>query len=347
MNEDKLKYLLQFEEQEFLDFKQEHYENNAKFIHDLLCLSNAEHNGDRYIILGIEDKTKKIIGVENDTNRKNLQNFTDIIRAANFNNQPTIKLETILIENHEIDILTIRNKKKRPYFLLKDYYEGKTKVRAGVVYMRDGDSNTPIDSTAEPLKIVATWREYFGLDLTPFERFKLYLKDYNMWSKQPVSISGDKECYYHKQYPEYTIQVLEEEDSYQNIDWYSYKPAHKQNIRLLYLNTILDEKYFYFLIKEECFFPVLDSSRYYINELYPEKLKELSSANWIFENEIYFTLRDNLSYEIYELFKVLYKFKTIEEFASSCWAKMPIYVFNDLEEAKIKIKEIGLGKIGK
>lgn len=344
MNELILDYLLEKEEQEFLDFKQEHYNNNASFIHDILCLSNAEYDGDRYIIFGIEDKTKKIVGIENDRNRKNLQNFIDLIRSSNFNNQPTISLNTLTKEGQELDILTILNKKKRPYFLLKDKQEGKTTVRAGVVYTRDGDCNTPINSTADTAKIETIWREHFGLDLTPLERFEIYIQEHDMWLKQPTSV--DKAIYYYKQHPEFTIEIYSEDDCQKNLDWYNYKPAVLENVRLSYFHTILSESIFYMLDKERCFFPFLDSSRYYVCEIFPEKTDELDKARWYFETEFYFALKDDLSYDIYNLFRNMYNHKTIEEFASSCWAKMPIYTFNNLEEAKVKLKELGIGKIG-
>ena len=41
----------------YWDFKRQHHENSAELIHDVLCLANADHDGDRYIIFGVEDQT--------------------------------------------------------------------------------------------------------------------------------------------------------------------------------------------------------------------------------------------------------------------------------------------------
>ncbi len=62
-------------ESEWLDFKREFHSNNAKLLHDILCLSNALYDGDRFIVFGIaNDKT--IFGVENDPNKKRMLTFT-------------------------------------------------------------------------------------------------------------------------------------------------------------------------------------------------------------------------------------------------------------------------------
>lgn len=339
-----LEKMLKLPEQEYLDFKKEYSDNNAALIHDLLCLLNAEAKSDRYLIFGVEDKTGKIIGVENDKNRKNSQNIINLIRNAKINKMPTISIETSTIDGHEIDILILHNKKHRPYFLLNDFTTGKKTIRAGVIYTRDGDCNTDTNGTADTAKIQSMWRENFGLDLTPIERLEIYIKEHDMWLKQPSSI--DKSVYYYKQFPEFTIELETEDDCKINLDWYSYRPAILYNINLSYFNTVLDTRIFYSLDKEKCFFPFLDSSRYYACDLFPDKEQKLSSARWHFENEFYFALKDDISYEIYNLFRRLYNYRTIEDFASSCFAKAPIHVFNNLKEAKIKIKELGIGKIG-
>lgn len=340
----RLENLLSEPEQEYLDFKQEFSDNNADFVHDILCLLNAESDCDRYLIFGVKDSSGEILGIENDTKRKNKQNITDMIRNANFNRIPTISMETYNINGHELDVLVLHNKKQRPYFLLKDFRVGKKTTRAGVIYTRDGDCNTPKNETANLAKIQDMWREHFGIDLTPFERFKLYLKEPDMWLRQPST--NDKSLFYYKQFPEFTIELKTAEDCEKNPCWYTYKPAIPYNVMLSYFNTTLDERLFYMLDKENCFFPFLDSSRYYVGEIFPEKILEIENARYWFENEFYFMLKDDLSYEIYNLFISLWNEKTIEEFASSFFAKVPIYVFKNLDEVKLKIKELGLGEIG-
>lgn len=54
--------------------------------------------------------------------------------------------------------------------LKQDYSkEGKT-VRAGVVYTRQQDANTPVNGCASPGDVMAMWKERFDLDLAPTGR---------------------------------------------------------------------------------------------------------------------------------------------------------------------------------
>ena len=50
-----LNFLYLKKEGVYWDFKQEHHKNNVDFIHDVICLANAKHVGDRYLIFGISD----------------------------------------------------------------------------------------------------------------------------------------------------------------------------------------------------------------------------------------------------------------------------------------------------
>ena len=47
-------------ESRYWDFKLQHHENNAELIHDILCLANAEHDGQRYLIFGVEDQSYEL-----------------------------------------------------------------------------------------------------------------------------------------------------------------------------------------------------------------------------------------------------------------------------------------------
>jgi predicted HTH transcriptional regulator len=68
-------------ESEFLDFK-EIYTDFKAYIHDILCLLNSNSNSDRYIIFGVRDGSREIVGIENDPNRKKWKenNISDFIR---------------------------------------------------------------------------------------------------------------------------------------------------------------------------------------------------------------------------------------------------------------------------
>ena len=124
--------LLNKKESEGLDFKQEYHKSKVDFLHDILCLANAYHEEDRYIVFGISNN-REILGVECDQNRKQQSDICDFLRNANLNRTIKIELITIKIDAHEIDFLKIYNKPDKPFFLLKDYNEDKKIIRNGVV----------------------------------------------------------------------------------------------------------------------------------------------------------------------------------------------------------------------
>lgn len=57
-------------EGEYWDFKQQWHSNNADLLHDIICMANSLANRDCYIIIGVEDGSYNVLGVD-DENRKN------------------------------------------------------------------------------------------------------------------------------------------------------------------------------------------------------------------------------------------------------------------------------------
>lgn len=110
-------------EDDWWDFKQCHYEDRASLLHDIICLANNRADRDAYLILGVEDNTFNIIGVENDPKRKNQQNIVDFLRLPNFAGQirPRVEVRTVYIEEHEIDVFIIKNSTDVPYYLIENY----------------------------------------------------------------------------------------------------------------------------------------------------------------------------------------------------------------------------------
>lgn len=53
-------------EGQYWDFKREPHKDNKTLVHDILCLSNAKHDGDRFLIIGVDDPSEdcKIIGLD-------------------------------------------------------------------------------------------------------------------------------------------------------------------------------------------------------------------------------------------------------------------------------------------
>lgn len=45
-------------EGQYWDFKREPHKNNESLVHDILCLANTKHDGDRFLIIGVADSSK-------------------------------------------------------------------------------------------------------------------------------------------------------------------------------------------------------------------------------------------------------------------------------------------------
>jgi hypothetical protein len=157
-----IQHLISQKESEFLDFKREFYKNNAELLHDILCLSNSFYEGNRFLLFGVaNDKT--IYGVEHDPNKKTNANIQDFLRQVHLNKLPKVELTFYQVGGHELGLLQISNAPSKPYFLRKDFQDGKFTVRAGVIYTRLGDTNIPRHEAAPEDHIEIMWKERFGL----------------------------------------------------------------------------------------------------------------------------------------------------------------------------------------
>lgn len=199
-------------EGDYWDFKEEPHDTNVSLLHDILCLANSLHEGERYLIIGVSDpKDGALIkGLQpGQAHRKDLTNFIDFLRTKNFAGdiRPEIELKTITLDRKEIDVLIIFDNPYKPYYLTDDYqYRDKT-VHAFHIYTRNNDSNTPLPKSADLGWIEQMWRQRFGLQLSPLERMKRLLINPGEWFKD----IGNKKVAYHFQSPEYTIEFSEVE----------------------------------------------------------------------------------------------------------------------------------------
>lgn len=197
-------------EGDYWDFKEEPHDNTVSLLHDIICLANSLHEGDRYLIIGVSDpKNGTLIkGLQpGQAHRKDQVHFIDFLRTKKFAGdiRPEIELKTIIIDGKEIDVLIIFDNPYKPYYLTENYqYRDKT-VHAFHIYSRTNDSNTPLPKSADLGWIEQMWRQRFGLRLAPLERMKHLLKQPAEWFKD----IGNKRVAYHKQHPEYTIEFSE------------------------------------------------------------------------------------------------------------------------------------------
>jgi hypothetical protein len=233
----KLSDLLIEDECEWLDFKQSFHDSNVKLLHDIICLVNAKTDRDRYLVFGVADD-KKIVGIENDGNKKKSADIQDLLKQSNFNKIPEIRLYCEKSENnHEIAILRILNRPDKPFFLTKDKRNGRDVIRAGVIYTRIGDTNISLNNTAPEDHIELMWRERFGIGLPPLRRMLMLLDQPDAW----VKMDGDSYLY-HRDFPEYKIIKGKELNSNFVEEWTKKFPdphASSLYVELWYNSTIL------------------------------------------------------------------------------------------------------------
>lgn len=158
--------LIKLKESPGLDFKREFHDNNADLLHDILCLCNAEYDGDRFLVFGIGDD-RGIHGIDNDKNLKTNANIHDFLRSVHINRLPKVELTTHTIESHTVAVLRITNEPYKPFFLNREYVNGGKRLHAGSIYTRFGDTNVPSNESAREAQVEVMWKERWGLGLLP------------------------------------------------------------------------------------------------------------------------------------------------------------------------------------
>lgn len=214
-------------------------------------MANSRANRDAYIIYGVEDATFAIVGVENDTNRRNQQGIVNILRSVSYAGgvRPRVEMRTIHLDNHEIDILIIKDTCDVPYYLDKEYRDsnirgtdgkknGKT-IQPFHIYTRVVDNNTAIDRNADINDVEYLWRKRFGIDRTPKERLMVLLDDIDKW----IFDWGNKKYAYHTDSPEY--QLLQTDDMHfgwePSAAFYTHPTFHSAPLHIMFHNTIIYE----------------------------------------------------------------------------------------------------------
>jgi hypothetical protein len=240
-------------EGEYWDFKKKWHINKAELLLDIICMANnlADHDG--YLIIGIEDKTMKISGVEKDKNRKELSHLSQFIKGKNFSvYHPEIDLQTIILENHCVDVIIVKNTNKTPYYLLTDFsdetdIDGKKKkvtVAHGRIYARVNDRKSGVDRALPFEAIEYLWRKRFGLEKSILERYNIYLDEREEWN-----LDLDRRKYgFHMKHPEF--QIVRDEGTHSGWEpqaaFYNHNELHFTNLYLKYHSTTIYETELWF-----------------------------------------------------------------------------------------------------
>ncbi|MEE1374764.1 MAG: ATP-binding protein [Clostridia bacterium] len=231
-------------EGEYWDYKQEWHENMADLLKDIICFANTPYDANCYLLFGIDDDGH-IVGM-----KKNRRKQADILEAMDNlwfigDVRPEISVETVVVNEIEVDVLTVYDTQKTPIYLKRNYGE----MLAGCIYMRNGDKNTPNRGMASIDDVEKLWKKRFGLLQTPLEYIIGRLQYQTEWKQQD-------HIYYNMYRPEYQLKILKGDEDYLIPEFYAYTMSNKNTsyemLQIIAGDTILEE---YQIV-------VLDSGRY-------------------------------------------------------------------------------------
>lgn len=226
-------FVEQGKEGECWDFKQEWHSEMPSLIKDIICFANTVHDENCYIIFGIADDLQ-ITGMK-ETRRKQAD-IIDAISNLHFagDNYPKISVETVYYGNVVLDVLTIYNTDRTPIYLKRTYGQ----IRQGCIYLRTEDKNTPDNGNGDIDDIENLWRKRLGLTKAPLDYIYDKMQNKFEWTEY--------DGYYYNIYkPEYTIEIIEDEDnSLDRYEFYSYAMENEHTrfklLNIKYQKTILE-----------------------------------------------------------------------------------------------------------
>ena len=190
-------------ESTYWDFKEKHHSTKVDLLHDVLCLANCDHIGSRYLIFGVSDGSWKVIGVDEYKSQQYfLDFFHNLARSFAGNMVPEFILHDVKIDTKPVQVLEIFDRPHKPYRLIEVFSQGSNKLHPNI-FSRVQDRNVPKDRSATQSQLDRMYRQRFGMELSPLERFKLFLTDPEAkWG------SIDLGRYYCEQSPEFTFEYL-------------------------------------------------------------------------------------------------------------------------------------------
>lgn len=231
----------------YWDFKEQWPpKDGGTLLHDIICMANNLDNRDAFIIVGVEDKTFKIKGInKEDQNRKNTQQLNDYLKSAHFagNVRPLADVKELVLEDKTVDVIVVKRSDRTPFYLTKVKKE-ENGIRPYHIYTRIQDTNTAKDISADPDKAEILWKKRFGIGLTATDRFRDLIKEKDKWKKSPYLPNQSQyiETWYHEKFPEFTIKISNDE-GWKAQELYMYEfpdpTPHWMNISICYNNTAL------------------------------------------------------------------------------------------------------------
>ena len=130
-------------EDDTVDFKRQYYHDAKKhdLIKDLISFANASSLEEKYIIIGVDDQSRDILGVSENA-IPDISNINQIIRTY-CDPFVDIELEQFVVNDKRIAAIVIKNTNlQKPYVVSKDYsYKDKVYLHAGDIFVRKSANN--------------------------------------------------------------------------------------------------------------------------------------------------------------------------------------------------------------
>lgn len=348
------------------DFKREWYKQDDKgsMLADIINFVNTVHHDDCYIIIGVDEDARKIVGVEDNEYTLNRQQLQDYLRKIPFaqNWYPETDVERFNVEGHKVDVITIFNSDNTPIFLTREVKRKGTPLKPGIIYARISDSNAPSDRSVSDEQMERLWKKRFRLDVSVYDRYKYLLNHPNEWTN---IISNDgRETFIYTKDPNFVIKSGELRED-KNLHYESFAMSefniriNRFQIELYYGQTVIHDD-FYVPLDDgsyEIVVPMVGyiylggeheprSYTYYLKGDFPYLLTQLINSfndkphwrvNWENVKEDVVIFQDESEREYYEeLFKEMYVDENRDKLSPSK---------SELEVVKRKIKASGWRKI--
>lgn len=242
----------------YWDYKEDYSALEEDKLIDIICMANNLCDRDAYIIYGVSDDGK-VTGIENTKQpRMKTADLIKFLRSKKFSgdNIPTVEIKTLNIDNHEVDVLIVFKSNNTPFFLSEEYCNPSRRskmIRAGAIYTRTDDINTPRESTANIRITEYLWKKRFGYDMKPHDRYIKLLEDCAGWSET----NWDTVRYqYYLEHPEYKISVSESKAGYETLRFfYDDHTMFFADMHLDYYGTTLYETEMWYMDCGRCILP--------------------------------------------------------------------------------------------
>lgn len=164
-------------ETEYADFKRDFYSSltNSDIIKDIAAFANSLINQDKYIIFGVDDDSREVVGIDPAT----IFSVDDINNYIERKIEPfvNVSIRTIDYEGKTIAYIKISESNKNPPYVIKEDCGKQNKVEKGDIYMRKGTCNLK----ATRMDIDNMYRNNGELSISAFEDFVCI---------EPITING-------------------------------------------------------------------------------------------------------------------------------------------------------------